>query len=146
MTIAVVSVFIGVLFQVFLAVEAQRLVMQKRDDATHLALSNLAKITNMSQVPSGNGTDASGTSVSYQCDATAGKNDLTRHMAATGADLIAGSVVKGEDLAALGNGATQTLRITYPRGCANGMPARIQATITYGTNPVETVVHAGYVN
>ena len=147
-TIAVVSIFLGLLFQTYLAAEAQRLSVAKRAAANDITVSNLNKITSKAQLPAtGNGA----------CDdTTSGSGNLTnrvRNADAPGVDLFnsgGGSAgfqpENGDTVKILGGDAAQKLIVLYPRGCGTA-PARIQSTVTYGTNnPKETITHVSYVN
>lgn len=127
-TIALIGIFAGFLFQFYFVVESQRIAVARRATATDIAFSNLDKIAAKSQVPA--------------CDAS---TDLTVTAGADGTDLIATGAVTAENTEGkLGSNVTQKLLVTYPRGCSTHMPARITSVVTYG-DPSESVVHVSFV-
>lgn len=139
-TLVVLSLFLGFLFQAYMLSFSQKNTTVLRTTANDVAQSNVRKITKRADIP------AAGI-----CDDTIGTgntNNLQRNQNATGTVIASGgswpSPMKPESLTDTGLPAstTQSLTVIYPQGCNSLMPAKIISTVTYGS---ETVVHATYV-
>ncbi len=132
-TLVITVLFLTTFFSLYMSMESQRIATGRRALASNIAYSNLSKVTDRSTVVAAAACDAS----------TSGNvNNLSINSSATGSNIT--SLITTEPTTGLGNPTTQTVRAFYPRGCAAGMPIKIQATTTFG-NPAESVVHATYI-
>ena len=135
--IMLITIYVALFLQIYITNERQRNMTQQRNSASLIAYSNLRKITNRAQIPSGapfacnTATDSTATNLTVKSDAI-------------GADLIAGGIVPPETVPASLKNVSQYLYVTYPQGCAADLPARIVSKITYG-NPTQEISHATYV-
>lgn len=150
-TLGVVALFLGLFFQTYMLSSSQKNATMLRASASDVAQSNLRKITKRADVPA-----------SAACDTTTGtgnKNNLLLNANAAGSTIARGTaetpappgelnpwtsslVPEKLDNTGLPASAVQALLVQYPRGCTASMPAKIIATVSYGT---ESVIHAAYV-
>lgn len=126
-TLAVTALFLTFFFQMYLAMESQRISVARQALASDLAYSNLRKFTTRP-------------AEADPCDAAS--MDLTGPLPNNGKDLT----FIPEPTEGLGSGVGQTVRAFAPKGCAlfASNPVKIESTITYGNG--EKVVHASYLN
>lgn len=144
-TLMVTALFLTLFFQMYLAMESQRVGIARRALASDLAYSNLRKFT---------------TRPTITCDAA--KMDLTAADASTKTGLLLGDETNvatpsaygflAEPPAAtssLGRKVQQTVKAYAPQGCSGTAftdnPIKLESTITYGPNR-DIVVHTTYVN
>lgn len=151
-TLGVVALFLGILFQTYNLNTSQKTATILRASASDIAQSNLRKVTKRTAIPS-----------SGACDNTASgagnENNLIRNPNAPGSIIARGTaedpdppgesnpwtnslVPEKLDGTGLPAATVQSLAVQYPRGCADEMPAKVIATVTYGS---ESIVHAAYV-
>ncbi len=145
-TLAMVSLFLTFFFQMYLAMESQRIAVARQAQASDLAYSNLRKITSR---PAG-----------LPCDAA--KMDLSAADGATKAGLLLGDQTNvstpssfgflAEPEAAtksLGGNVQQLIKAYAPRGCSGTAftdnPVKIESIVIYGPR-ADKVVHAVYIN
>ena len=133
-TLVIMSLFLTLLFQLFLSNERQRLEVAKRATAMDVAESNLSKVNSKSQLP------ASGTST---CS-TANNNDIVSTPSSVttipaSSQIATGSVTQSP----LPSASTWQLYVVYPRSCDASLPVTIVSTVTYGS---ETVRRAKFVS
>lgn len=130
-TVIIVSLFVGLFFQAFIVMESQRLQVAKRSLASDIAYSHLRKFANRP--------------ATLTCTQSA--MDLTTAGIKSGSDLA--SYFTADSLAALGSGASYSVRAFAPGGCnANGTyvdtfpVVKIESTVTYNGGSVS---HATFV-
>jgi len=147
-TLVVVGVFLGLLFQTYMAGLAQQSAVTKRAAADDIAETNLRKITSRSS-----SLLSSITCISSGANKNAVTSDTDITNETTGvAPAAVTNLFKEPDsslkTAGLSPGQTkQTLRVLYPRGCSDpSMPMLIISTVTYGSGASDKVTHASYVN
>lgn len=126
-TIVVMVIFAGLLFQTYLTGLSQQSAVIWRSQADDIALTNLKKIT---------------TRTSSLVPACSAANDLTATPAGAGSSVAKASFGE-ESYGSLPSPHDQTLTVFYPRGCSVGTLVEIVSTVTYGT---QSVSHASYVN
>lgn len=144
-TLALTSLFLTFFFQMYLAMESQRIGVARRAQASDLAYSNLRKFTSRPSIP---------------CDAAS--MDLTAADGATKTGLLIGDETNmstpsaygfiaepTSDTSLLGGSVRQSVRAFAPRGCTGtnftDNPVKLESTISYGTKG-DKIVHAIYVN
>lgn len=139
-TLVVLSLFLGFLFQAYVLSFSQKNTTVQRTVANDIAQSNVRKITKRADIPAAGACDDS--------LGTGNTNNLQRNQDAPGTVIASGSswpspmtpeLVTNTGLPA---STTQSLTVIYPQGCNSLMPAKIISTVTYGS---ETVIHATYV-
>ena len=133
-TTVVVSIFVVLLFQGFIAATTQRANVARLAAAHDVATSNLKKVTSKASLPSGaacNDTDHS----------SANPNNLKYNSGAGGSEVA----INAESLSGtnLPSSTVQKMYVVYPQGCTISMPAQLKAVVTFGS---ETVTHVRYVN
>ena len=121
------SLFIGLLFQMFLTSISQRSMVTNQAIANDAAMSNLRKITSKSS-----------SLLTANCDST---NDLSSNPSAPGTPIT----FPQEDLSntPLASAAQQSMTEFFPKGCDPSQPIKIVSTINYGSGSVS---HVAYVN
>lgn len=144
-TLALTTLFLTFFFQLYLAMESQRIGVARRAQASDLAYSNLRKFTSRPSIP---------------CDAAT--MDLTAADGSTKTGLLLGDETNMSTPSAygfiaepesgtksLGGNVKQSVRAFAPRGCAGtnftDNPIKLESTLSYGTKG-DKVVHAIYVN
>lgn len=133
-TIAVMSIFVGLLFQGFVVATTQRTEMVRQASAHDVASSNLKKITKKSSLPVGSACN----DIDHS---SANPNNLKWNSGAVGSEIsISPESLTGTSLPST---TIQKLYVVYPQGCNISMPVQIKAIVTYGS---ETVTHVKYVN
>lgn len=123
-TIGVMSLFLTMFFQFYLANQSQQTAVLRQAAAHDLAKTNLRKVSSKA-VPSA-------------LPACTTSNNLQ----AGGSTPSSITFTQETSIAPLPSSTSQTLEVLYPYGCAADSPAQIISTVTYGS---ETVRHAGYV-
>jgi prepilin-type N-terminal cleavage/methylation domain-containing protein len=136
-TLAVMSIFLILFFQTYLANIAQQNAIILRSAADDIAVTNLKKVP----------TRSSGLLGSVTCDTgTPSANDLTAVPPGTGTVINLTGTAYEEKRTGTGLPAstTQTLTVLYPQGCTppGTVPIEIISTVTYGS---ESVKHATYI-
>lgn len=125
-SVIVIALFMTTFYQIFRVNESQRVLLAQRTAADNIAQTNLNKITSVTGLPA--------------CGAS---NDLTVNANSTGSDVtFTAESTSGTSLPS-GSATTQSLKVTYPRGCGANMPAKITSTVTFNS---ESVSHAAFVN
>lgn len=139
-SLVVLSIFLTLFFQLFLAGESQRSSVLRHATASDIATTNLQKITTKEQIPP----------TTTACDNTtvgsANPNNLVLDPSETVGSTIAwSSDIVAENLSGTGlpSDTVQRLTVIYARGCDLASPAKILSTVTYGS---ETVTRAAFVN
>lgn len=167
-TLGILSLFLMLFFNTYMLSFSQKNATILRAAANDIALSNLRKITQRSDIP----TTARPDTI---CDDTnngvTNRNNVQRNTALK--DSIAGTYIasgtfadptsspdgvpwQGSSLAAesldestlpkLPSTTIQKLSVVYPKGCTLPMPAKIISSVTYQSgNREETVVYVSYV-
>lgn len=150
-TLGIVALFLGLFFQTYILNGSQKTATMLRASASDIAQGNLRKVTKKTDIPA-----------FAACDTTPGssnKNNLLINPNAPGSTIARGtadtpapsgelypwsSTLIPEKITdtSLPPTTEQALIVHYPRGCTKEMPARISATVTYGT---ESMVHSAYV-
>jgi len=135
----VMSVFLTLLFQLYMATQSQHLSAVQHAVANDIAQSNLRKINTRASIPASTPACAPGVT---QIIAS---NESGSHPKWTGDGTPSSGLAKESlsNTSLPSTGVVQKLTVNYPRGCDPAMPARITSTVEYGT---ETVVRATYVN
>lgn len=138
-TLAVVTLFLSFFFQMYLAMESQRISVARQALASDIAYSNLRKFTVRPNIPCDAATmDISGGTAGKTGGNLGDENGSTYSFVAEPVDALAG----------LGGNVHQTMRAFAPKGCGAEFattPLKIEATVTYGTSGGK-VVHASYLN
>lgn len=153
-TLVIVSLFLGVFFQTFFTSQDQQATVSRMAAATNIVQANLNKITEKNYIPdtttecldtpsSPNNplTNASAQGSIIATNATTGQTTPTWADAGMTSELL--------DNTNLANDTTvQTLKILYPQGCDDHLPAQVISIVTYITEngSQETVTHAAYIN
>ncbi len=135
-TIVVVGIFVGLLFQGFIAATSQRVQVVRLSDAHDLATSNLKKYTKKLSLPS---TVACNNAVTDSSN----PNNYTYNTTAPGS--VIGKAQIGGSLTgtALPSSTDYYIEVVYPRGCGAQMPALLRSVVKYDA---EKVTHVEYVN
>lgn len=146
-TLVVMTIFVSIFFNLFLAGQSQQIVITNRAAANDIAVSNLRKISSKNVVP---GTTAT-------CDATVGVgnvNDLTQNPNAPGSVIASNrpstnptwsaASMSAENIAGTGlpSGTIQELRIFYPQGCESYKPAKVVSRVEVNGEVIE---HATFI-
>ncbi len=156
----VMSLFLVLFFQLYATNESQRASVLRRAAANDIAQSNLRKITAKSQISTiaSSATCDNTTNGASNPNNTILNNSLSPNAGSTiiteadgnastpeWSSSASATIPSKESLSntSLPPSTTQTLLVSYPRGCNGLMPAKIISIVTYGS---ESVVHAGYVN
>jgi Tfp pilus assembly protein FimT len=141
-TLAMTALFLTFFFQMYLAMESQRIGVARQALASDIAYTNLRKFT---KIPS-----------SLTCSSSM---DLVANSSATGFSLgtqtdwqtpnIWGFQAESPaSTKQLGSTSTQSIKAFAPKGCSgttiNGNLVKIESTVTYGANN-DKVVHASYI-
>jgi prepilin-type N-terminal cleavage/methylation domain-containing protein len=140
-TLAVMSVFLTLLFQTYITNLSQQKAIIIRSAADDIAVTNLKKITTRNA--------SFFTSNPITCDAS---DDLLTTPTATGTPITLSSTtdpaaesLTGTDLPP--STTTQTITVLYPQGCnpSGTVPIEILSTVNYNSG-TEKVQHATYIN
>lgn len=133
-TTVVVGIFVGLLFQGFVAATSQRAEMTRLAAAHDIATSNLKKMTNKASLPAGTACDDINHTSSNQ-------NNLKWNGGAAGSEVT----INAESLSdtPLPSSTSQKMYVIYPQGCSVSMPAQVKSVVTYES---ETVTHVKYIN
>lgn len=126
-TVVVMLLFVGLLFQVYMFGTSQRQAIILRAAANDLAVTNLRKIASKS----------SPLLASLACGPS---NDLTASPPGAGTNIA--FTPETPPYSPLPSSTTQTLRAFFPRGCNASYPIKILSTVRYNS---ETVTRATYV-
>jgi len=131
-TLVVMSVFMGLLFQMYMAGISQQTAVARRAAANDIAITNLKKIVAR--------TSSLLSSSGVTCKSS---NDMTSGSYTGGSTIT----FTGESLTGTGlppsPTTSQTLKASYPRGCGSTMPIMIESKVTYGS---DSVTHVSYVD
>lgn len=136
--LVIMSLFLNMFFQMYMASVSQRTVVTARAAANEIAATNLKKIGTKTQLPASTPACASGGGII----ATTGGSGTDPKWVGDGTP---SSGLEKESItgSSLPTTAVQTLSVSYPHGCGASMPAKITSTVTFGS---ETVNRATYVN
>lgn len=139
-TLVIVSLFMGLFFQSYMAMESQRLAVQRAVLASNIAYTNLRKFSERPDSTNLSCTNAMNLASSPSAPGVEiGGNNTTPN--------IFGFV--GENLtSSLGPDATQQVLIFAPNGCARfaDMPLKIVSVVSYGpASNREEIAHVSYV-
>jgi prepilin-type N-terminal cleavage/methylation domain-containing protein len=151
--LVVLSLFMTLFFQLYMVSESQRLSVVRRAAASDIAMTNLKKITNKTLIPAGtagcdNVTNGVGNPNNMLLNpalnpATGGSTIATNVSGNTPTWGTAGISVESLTGTYLLPSTTQVLKVLYPKGCNNAMPAQVTSTISYGS---VTITRSTYVN
>jgi Tfp pilus assembly protein FimT len=135
-TLAVTTLFLTLFFQVYLAMESQRIGVARQALASNIAYANLRKFTTRPAIPSC--TSAMDMTTSNPTGLLLGDENSSSY----GFVPEPASSTNG-----LGANIHQTVKAYAPRGCTTFStdPIKIESTVSYGNNG-DQVVHASYVN
>ncbi|AKM80329.1 MAG: hypothetical protein UW38_C0001G0475 [Candidatus Saccharibacteria bacterium GW2011_GWC2_44_17] len=139
-TLVIISLFMGLFFQTYMAMESQRLAVQKTVFASNIAYANLRKFSerpdstklsctndmNLASNPTAPGIEIGGNNTSPNTFGFVGENLTT----------------------SLGTDATQQVLIFAPNGCTRfaDMPLKIVSIVRYGpASNQEEIAHVSYV-
>ena len=150
----VLSLFLTMFFQMFLANQSQQVVVIRSATANDISQTNLRKIASRSAIPPS----------TTSCDSTTGgagnPNNLLLNSGLDsnlGGSIIAtnagsqtwlgtsGNALDDEDLSGtnLPSNTVQELRVLYPYGCDTDRPAKIISRVQFDS---EEVIHASYLD
>lgn len=154
-SLAVVSLFLAIFFQLYSVNVAQQLAVSRRAAAYDIATSNLNKISEKTGLPactaaintlvnaSNEGavivSNAPSTPAALTWAGVKAANDATTSIT----EATEGIEVESLTATSLPSSTVQELRISYPRGCAPQMPVAIISIVNYGS---ESVRRASFIN
>lgn len=145
-TTIVMSIFLALFFQLFFVTESQRITSIRLAKAHDIAKTNLSKVVEKSAILGINPLAACGSDNNLEQNINAfGSNEVGTFLASDKTnDPSWSSAFKKEEISGTGlpSSTTQSLIVTYPKGCDAAMPAKITSIVEYGD---EKVVHANYV-
>lgn len=150
-TLAVVALFLTFFFQMYLAMESQRIGVARHALASDLAYSNLRKFSvrpslTVSQTECEAKMDLTAADIATNPKTGLLLGDETNSATPSGYGFLAEptTITKG-----LGGNVTQKVVAFAPKGCSGSNltnnPLKIESTVSYGLNG-DKVVHASYLN
>lgn len=154
-SLAVVSLFLAVFFQLYSVNVAQQLAVSRRAAAYDIATSNLNKISEKTGLPACtaaintiNNTSNEGAVIVSNATSTPTALTWTAVKAANNATTAITEATEGIEIepltgSSLPSSTVQELRVSYPRGCAPEMPVLIISIVDYGA---ESVRRASFIN
>lgn len=144
--LAITSLFLTFFFQMYLAMESQRIGVARQALASDLAYSNLRKVTSR---PAGLPCDAAKMDLSA-ADGAAKQGLLLGDQTNVSTPSSFGFLAEPDSaVKSLGGNVQQLVKAYAPRGCTGTAftdnPVKIESTVIYGSK-AEKVIHAVYIN